>query len=66
MAIKTTRAERQAIWKGPKEAWFRRGEPFGGYSWLRRTKAVCTKGHHPCKCGSGKKFRDCCRGKEAK
>lgn len=21
------------------------------------------KGHHPCPCGSGKKYRDCCRGK---
>lgn len=22
------------------------------------------KGHHPCLCGSGKRYRNCCRGKQ--
>jgi uncharacterized protein YchJ len=26
------------------------------------TKTGQLKGHHPCPCGSGKRFRDCCRG----
>lgn len=42
--------------KGPAGKWWKECavEP--------QIKTGFLKGHHPCPCGSGKKFRACCRG----
>lgn len=42
----------------------RKGEPWWIECAIEPTKAQTmkgVKGHHKCLCGSGKKFRDCCR-----
>ena len=52
---------------GPSEAWFRRGQAFASAMVkVQRKPGVFQqlKGHHLCRCGSGKKFRDCCRAVE--
>lgn len=47
---------------GPHMAWFRKGEKFTYPNTVSKPKKPSAlKGHHVCPCGSGKKYRKCCR-----